>query len=97
MIPGLSLYRALAGAVHLARSAGLADPTTAAATLGHAVQGCVVVGGLALGLVLGARAALVLVGDGDPPARAGGHGNESATAVLPRWRRRGAAVGPKRG
>jgi uncharacterized membrane protein YjjP (DUF1212 family) len=67
MIPGLSLYRALAGTVRLARSAGVADPTTVAATLGYAAQGCVVVGGLALGLVLGARVTLVLVGDDDSP------------------------------
>jgi uncharacterized membrane protein YjjB (DUF3815 family) len=96
MIPGLSLYRALAGAVRLARSAGLADSTTAAATLGNAVQGCVVVGGLALGLVLGTRAVLVLVGDGDPPAGAGGRSNESAAAKVPRRDCHGAALGTTR-
>ena len=78
MIPGLSLYRALAGGVQLARSAGLADPAAAAATLGHAMQGTVVAGGLALGLILGARAALALPGDGDPSA--GPRGGRSGTA-----------------
>ena len=82
MIPGLSLYRAFGGALRLARSAGVADPTTAAATLGHAVQGCVVVGGLALGLVVGAKAVIALVGDGDVPAEFG-RGSQSTEAVAP--------------
>jgi uncharacterized membrane protein YjjP (DUF1212 family) len=84
MIPGLSLYRALAGAVRLARSAGLADANTAAGTLGHAVQGCVVIGGLALGLILGARAVQAFAGDREPPNAAGNMGpvtQEIADAV----------------
>jgi uncharacterized membrane protein YjjP (DUF1212 family) len=60
MIPGLSLYRGLGGALHLARLAGTADAGTAAATLGNVLQGCLVVSGLALGLILGARAVLSL-------------------------------------
>lgn len=59
MIPGLSLYRALGGAVQLARLPDMADPALVARTIGNAVQGCVVVSGLVLGLILGARAVLV--------------------------------------
>ncbi len=65
MIPGLSLYRALAGAVQLARSPGTADPTAVAETLGHALQGCLVVGGLTLGLILGARVVQALAREPD--------------------------------
>ncbi len=65
MIPGLSLYRALAGAVRLARLPDMADPAMVAGTIGNALQGCVVVSGLVLGLVLGARAVLALVGERD--------------------------------
>jgi uncharacterized membrane protein YjjP (DUF1212 family) len=70
MIPGLSLYRALAGALQLARQADSADPGTVAATLGHAFQGCLVVSALALGLILGARVVLALAGErgSSPPA-----------------------------
>jgi uncharacterized membrane protein YjjP (DUF1212 family) len=67
MIPGLSLYRALGGALQLARSPDVADPQTAAGTLGNALQGCLVVSGLALGLILGARAVLALAGERDAP------------------------------
>jgi uncharacterized membrane protein YjjB (DUF3815 family) len=63
MIPGLSLYRALAGALHLARMPDEADPRTVAVTLGNALQGCLVVGGLALGLIFGARAMLALTSE----------------------------------
>jgi uncharacterized membrane protein YjjP (DUF1212 family) len=65
MIPGLSMYRALGGALQLARLAGDSDPETVARTLGHALQGCLVVGALALGLILGARAVLALAGSRD--------------------------------
>jgi uncharacterized membrane protein YjjP (DUF1212 family) len=70
MIPGLSLYRALAGALQLARQADRADPGTVAATLGNAFQGCLVVSALALGLILGARVVLALAGErgASPPA-----------------------------
>jgi uncharacterized membrane protein YjjP (DUF1212 family) len=75
MIPGLSLYRALAGALQLARQADRTDPATVARTLGNGFQGCLVISGLALGLILGARAVLALAGAQDPPGRSrGGHG-----------------------
>jgi uncharacterized membrane protein YjjP (DUF1212 family) len=65
MIPGLSLYRALVGAVQLARLADAADVETAAGTLGNAMQGILVVSALALGLLLGTRAVLALAGERD--------------------------------
>jgi uncharacterized membrane protein YjjP (DUF1212 family) len=70
MIPGLSLYRALAGALQLARQGEGTDPATVAATLGNALQGCLVVSALALGLTLGARVVLALAGgrNASPPA-----------------------------
>jgi uncharacterized membrane protein YjjB (DUF3815 family) len=58
MIPGLSLYRALVGAVQLARLAESAQAAAVAETLGNALHGTVVVSGLALGLILGTRAVL---------------------------------------
>jgi uncharacterized membrane protein YjjB (DUF3815 family) len=58
MIPGLSLHGALGGALQLARQVARAGPGTAAATLGHAFQGGLVVSALAIGLILGARAVL---------------------------------------
>jgi uncharacterized membrane protein YjjP (DUF1212 family) len=73
MIPGLSLYRALAGALQLARAPELADPGTVAGTLGNALHGCLLVSGLALGLICAARTVLALAGERDslagPPAR----------------------------
>jgi uncharacterized membrane protein YjjP (DUF1212 family) len=61
MIPGLSLYRGLGGALQMARHPGATDPAIVATTLGNAFQGCLVVGGLALGLILGARTVLALI------------------------------------
>src|SRR5262249_14344539 len=49
MIPGLSLYRALVGAVQLAWLAGTADAETVTGTVGNAMQGILVVSGLGLG------------------------------------------------
>ena len=63
MIPGLHIYRALAGALQIARLADTTAPGTVAGTLGNALQGCIVVSGLALGLVLGARAVRALAGE----------------------------------
>jgi uncharacterized membrane protein YjjB (DUF3815 family) len=65
MIPGLSLYRALGGALELARPAERTDLEAVARTLGNAFQGCLVVSGLALGLILGARVILALPGGRD--------------------------------
>jgi uncharacterized membrane protein YjjP (DUF1212 family) len=80
MIPGLSFYRALAGALQLARLADTADAGRVAGTLGNALQGGLVVSGLTLGLILGARAVQALTSQRD--ARAGLRvGHESAEEV----------------
>jgi uncharacterized membrane protein YjjP (DUF1212 family) len=68
MIPGLSLYRALGGAMQLARLPDLTDAGAVAETFANAFQGCLVVGGLALGLILGARAVLAVVEERDLPS-----------------------------
>jgi uncharacterized membrane protein YjjB (DUF3815 family) len=60
MMPGLHIYRALSGAVQLARLTHEAGPAVVAETLGSASQACLVVSGLALGLILGARVVLAL-------------------------------------
>ena len=67
MIPGLSLYRALIGAVQLARLGDMADPGMVAGTLSNALQGGLVVSGLALGVILGTRVVLALAGERDIP------------------------------
>ena len=69
MIPGLQLYRALADARWLARLGETAHPALAAGTLGNALQGCLVVSGLALGFILGARAVQILAGERDSSLR----------------------------
>jgi uncharacterized membrane protein YjjP (DUF1212 family) len=69
MIPGSTLYRGLAGALQLARLADKSDAALAASTLGHIVQGSVIVAGLALGLVLGIRLVLALAGGQDSADR----------------------------
>jgi uncharacterized membrane protein YjjP (DUF1212 family) len=60
MIPGLSLYRALAGTLQVARLSESADPAIVAEALGNGLQGCLVIAGLGVGLVLGTRAVLAL-------------------------------------
>jgi uncharacterized membrane protein YjjP (DUF1212 family) len=58
MVPGSSFYRALGGALRLARENNGNQESLAATTLTHASQGLVVVGALALGLLLGIRVVL---------------------------------------
>jgi uncharacterized membrane protein YjjP (DUF1212 family) len=83
MIPGLSLYRALAGALQLARVPASADPGTLAGTLANALHGCLVVSGLALGLILAARTVLALAGERDSPLRwRGRHAPEQAARQM---------------
>jgi uncharacterized membrane protein YjjB (DUF3815 family) len=60
MVPGLSLYRALGGALQLAREPGLAAPRAVDGMLGNALHGGLVVSALGLGLLLGARAVLAI-------------------------------------
>ncbi len=84
MIPGLSLYRALGGALALARQGESADPGAAAVTFGHAFQGCLVVGALALGLILGTRVVQALAGEraSSGSCRAGGDADECLAEAL---------------
>jgi uncharacterized membrane protein YjjP (DUF1212 family) len=67
MIPGLHIYRALAGARQLARRMEETDTATLAGTLGNASLACLVVSGLALGLVIGARAVQALTEELETP------------------------------
>jgi uncharacterized membrane protein YjjP (DUF1212 family) len=55
MMPGLQIYRALGGTLHLARLNGNADLSIIADTLGNMSQACLVVGALAVGLIMGAQ------------------------------------------
>jgi uncharacterized membrane protein YjjP (DUF1212 family) len=66
MIPGLSVYRALGGALRLARLPERTNVEAIATALGHGVQACLVVGGLTLGLIVGARAVFALAGELGP-------------------------------
>jgi uncharacterized membrane protein YjjP (DUF1212 family) len=70
MIPGLHMYRALAGAMHLVRLTDDADPAATARMLADAFQACLVVSGLVLGLIVGARAVTALFGEHDSDAGA---------------------------
>jgi uncharacterized membrane protein YjjB (DUF3815 family) len=65
MLPGLTLYRALAGALQMARVPQQTTPEVVAGTLGNAFQGCLVVCALALGLILGARTVMMLTEEPD--------------------------------
>jgi uncharacterized membrane protein YjjB (DUF3815 family) len=62
MMPGLHIYRALGGALQLARLTSETGPEAMAGALGNASQAGLVVSGLALGLIFGARAVLALGG-----------------------------------
>src|SRR5262249_28040062 len=69
MMPGLHMYRALAGALQLARLTNETDPAAVVGTLGNGLQACLVVSGLALGLILGTRAVLAVAGERGSPIR----------------------------
>jgi uncharacterized membrane protein YjjP (DUF1212 family) len=89
MMPGLHIYRALAGALQLARGAGQTDPTIVADTLGNAFQACLVVSALALGVVVGARTVLALAGEPDFPTK-----SPAATDAVNAAGRSAAVTGP---
>ena len=55
MMPGIQIYRALGGAMQLGRRQDAADLTDIGMTAGFAIEACLVVAALALGLVIGAR------------------------------------------
>jgi uncharacterized membrane protein YjjP (DUF1212 family) len=69
MMPGVHIYRALGGALQLARLTNKTDPAALAGTLGNAAEACLVVSGLALGLIFGARVVLALGGEREPSKR----------------------------
>ena len=62
IMPGLQIYRALGGALRLARLGSASEPSAIAGTLGNALQAGIVAGAIALGLVVGARASLAILG-----------------------------------
>jgi uncharacterized membrane protein YjjB (DUF3815 family) len=82
MMPGLHIYRALGGALQLARLTNETDPAAMAGALGNASQACLEVSGLALGLIFGSRAVLALAREQDPPTRSSS-GSHSHAAVPP--------------
>lgn len=55
MMPGIQMYRALGGALQLARAQAGAELADVARTAGYALEACLVVAALAMGLVLAAR------------------------------------------
>jgi uncharacterized membrane protein YjjP (DUF1212 family) len=82
MIPGLNLYRALAGALQLARPTEATDSGLITRTLTNGFQGGLVVCGLAIGLILGARLVLALTRERARPAPPkAGHGIDDAAPL----------------
>jgi uncharacterized membrane protein YjjP (DUF1212 family) len=69
MIPGLQLYRALGGALQLARLGETSDAGAVTRTISDGLQGGLVVCGLALGLILGTRVVLALADEPDASGR----------------------------
>jgi uncharacterized membrane protein YjjP (DUF1212 family) len=67
MMPGLQMYRALNGALRLARADDARDLPTIAGTLGDASQACLVISALALGLIVGTRIVQVLTAERESP------------------------------
>jgi uncharacterized membrane protein YjjB (DUF3815 family) len=57
MMPGVSMYQSIAGAMRLSAAGAAADPALAAATLALSGQSVFVVGAMAIGLLVGARLA----------------------------------------
>jgi hypothetical protein len=85
MMPGLQIYRALGGALQLARQMNTTDLQAVAGTLGNALQSCLVVGTLVLGLLVGARTVLALAEERNYPA-ASSIGSNSDRAYSPNGR-----------
>lgn len=81
MVPGLHIYRAFGGALQLVRLGESADPKIVAEMLGNALHACVVVCGLALGLILGARGVLAVT-DGQDSSAAPGTDERRVMAAL---------------
>jgi uncharacterized membrane protein YjjP (DUF1212 family) len=64
MIPGLDLYRALGGALQLARSPAKMEIATVTPMLANGLQAALVIAALGLGLLVGARVILALTEEG---------------------------------
>jgi uncharacterized membrane protein YjjP (DUF1212 family) len=65
MMPGVQMYRALAGALRFARLQDAVEPADIAGTIGYALQACLMVSALAMGLVVAARVVPMFVGEGN--------------------------------
>jgi uncharacterized membrane protein YjjP (DUF1212 family) len=65
MMPGVQMFRSLAGALQIARLGEAVDLSTVTGTLGDASLACLVVSALALGLIIGAKTVLVVAGERD--------------------------------
>jgi uncharacterized membrane protein YjjP (DUF1212 family) len=63
MMPGVFIYQSIAGAMRLSAAATPADPALAAATLALSFKSVFVVVAMAIGLLVGARLAMVRSGD----------------------------------
>jgi uncharacterized membrane protein YjjB (DUF3815 family) len=57
MMPGVFIYQSIAGAIRLSMTSTAADPMVAATTLALSFEAAVTVGGMAIGLLVGARVA----------------------------------------
>jgi uncharacterized membrane protein YjjB (DUF3815 family) len=75
MMPGVQMYRALSGALQLARFKDSTDVSALGETLGDAAQACLVVGALTLGLIVGARIIFALMGASRSATKAPSIGN----------------------
>jgi uncharacterized membrane protein YjjP (DUF1212 family) len=93
MMPGLQMYRALSGALQLARLGNASDLATIAGTLGDAMLAFMAVSALALGLILGAWVVLTLAGERDSPTTALA-GSEPGKVSLPESERSGLHSAP---
>ncbi|MEX2168205.1 MAG: threonine/serine exporter family protein [Pirellulales bacterium] len=71
MMPGIQIYRALAGSLQLIRLQDKIELPAIARTLGDALQACLVVAALALGLIIAARVVPMLAGPQGTPASKG--------------------------
>lgn len=62
MIPGIQMYRAMGGMLQMSRLQDTTELPTIAGTLGDALQACLVVAALAMGLIIAARVVPILAG-----------------------------------
>jgi uncharacterized membrane protein YjjB (DUF3815 family) len=82
MMPGLQLYRALSGALQLARFKGETDLPSVAETLGDASQAALVVSALALGVIVGSRIVSAALGERVAPTMRPTGSNPSEGSAL---------------